>query len=401
MVKIFVVSLKSALERRNHIQQQFDTIGVPFRFFDAVDGRVDQHPVFEQYDEKKGLRRKGYSLTAGELGCFTSHYSLWQKCVELNEPIVVIEDDAELEPGFKEAVKEIEALSPFGYVRLFVNGRYRPYKIIDRFGKYDIVQYLRGPSAARAYFLTPGSAKKFLHSAREFCLPVDDHMDQFWVHDVPCRGLMPGIVKNETGFDSSIGEVNKKKKSNKFTREISSLVSAFSRKLYVFKNPPDRTRSILNLLWAWIGTTDPSRKFRAEIDLMYWGRRRSRLIRKWFQRRIFYKYNCDISHQSRIHPTVIFPHPSGVIIGSKAVVNEGCRVYQQVTIGSNFSRANEMATVGKNTCISAGAKLIGGVSIGENSVIGANAVVTKDVKPGGVIVGANLDLSGRSVAPEN
>ncbi|MEZ9323151.1 glycosyltransferase family 25 protein [Vibrio sp. 10N.286.51.E5] len=94
-MNIFVISLDDALERRVSIEQQFANIGQDFKFFDAVDGRKDVHPLFSYYNSKKRMRCKGYEMTPGELGCFASHYLLWEKCVELNEPIVVIEDDAQ------------------------------------------------------------------------------------------------------------------------------------------------------------------------------------------------------------------------------------------------------------------------------------------------------------------
>lgn len=143
---------------------------------------------------------------------------------------------------------------------------------------------------------------------------------------------------------------------------------------------------LLMRLWK---TSDPSKKFRIELDLMFWGNEHSRWIRKHFQRRIFYKYNCEVSHQSSIHPSVVFGHPSGVVIGSNVVVGENCRIYQQVTLGANVLGNNSMPTIQENVTICAGAKVIGGVIIGENSIVGANAVVTKNVAENMVAIGAN------------
>ena len=151
----------------------------------------------------------------------------------------------------------------------------------------------------------------------------------------------------------------------------------------------------MNLLLQWLKTSEPSKKFRAEIDLMYWGHEHSHFIRKYFQRRIFYIYNCDISHLSDIHSSVIFPHPCGIVIGSKAKIAAGCRIYQQVTIGSNFDSDNSMAHVKQNTYIGSGAKLIGGIEIGTNCYIGANAVVTKSFSDNCSIVGNNQKITVR------
>ncbi|KCV74185.1 serine acetyltransferase [Vibrio parahaemolyticus VP49] len=152
---------------------------------------------------------------------------------------------------------------------------------------------------------------------------------------------------------------------------------------------------MLKLLIKWLSTSEPSNKFRAELDLMFWGTQHSRFIRKRFQRRIFYVYNCDVSHLADIHPTVLFPHPCGIVIGSQAKVEKGCRIYQQVTIGSNFDSDNSMAHVSENTYIGSGAKIIGGISIGKNCYVGANAVITKNVADNSSIVGNNKSITNK------
>ncbi|EGQ7964062.1 TPA: serine acetyltransferase [Vibrio vulnificus] len=151
---------------------------------------------------------------------------------------------------------------------------------------------------------------------------------------------------------------------------------------------------MLKLIVNWLKTSDPSRKFRSELDLMFWGATHSKLIRKYFQRRIFYVYNCEVSHTAKIHPTVRFGHPTGVIIGSNVTIGAGSVIYQQVTLGSNFKKGdNQMPVIGERCVIAAGAKVIGKVSIGDGSIVGANAVVTKDVPSSTVVIGANRVLS--------
>ncbi|MFM2615360.1 glycosyltransferase family 25 protein [Vibrio campbellii] len=241
-MRTFVISLESAVERRAHIEAQFAGVEQDFEFFDAIDGRKGEHLLFSKYNVEKRLRVKGYGMTPGELGCFASHYLLWEKCLELNEPIVVIEDDAQLEECFDDSMKNINELQPYGYVRLFVNGRKRPFVKIGSYKSHDVVEYLRGPGATRSYFVTPMAAKKFIESAQEWLLPVDDYMDQFWSNEVACRGIMPGIVKNETDFDSSVGKLEKSNKMNRLTRELYSIQCALWRKWHLFRNPPKKVK---------------------------------------------------------------------------------------------------------------------------------------------------------------
>lgn len=202
---IYIISLEQAIDRRESITRQFAGINIPFSFFNAVDGRKGKHSLFKHYNEKKRLLFKGYPMTPGELGCFASHYLLWQKCVENNQPIIVIEDDAQLIPeNFLTFLKNINLFKDYSYLRLFVNNRKRPFVETITLSDFKIVKYLRGPGATRAYYIAPDAARKFLAHADEWILAVDDYMDQFWINQVSCMGIMPGIVKNETEFESCI-----------------------------------------------------------------------------------------------------------------------------------------------------------------------------------------------------
>lgn len=65
-------------------------------------------------------------------------------------------------------------------------------------------------------------------------------------------------------------------------------------------------------------------------------------------------------------------------------MGENCQIYQQVTIGNNGG----IPTIGNNVEICAGAKVIGPITIGDDVVIGANAVVTKNIPSHSVVVGS-------------
>jgi serine O-acetyltransferase len=77
-------------------------------------------------------------------------------------------------------------------------------------------------------------------------------------------------------------------------------------------------------------------------------------------------------------------HGFATVIAAHSI-GKNCWINQQVTIG--FSNTNDCPVIADNVTINAGAKVIGGISIGENSVIGANAVVVKNVPANCVVVG--------------
>jgi serine O-acetyltransferase len=82
---------------------------------------------------------------------------------------------------------------------------------------------------------------------------------------------------------------------------------------------------------------------------------------------------------------LLLPHPQGVVIHPEAQVGPNCLLLQQVTLGTGPRPG--LPTLGGHVDVGAGAKLLGGIVIGEHAVIGANAVVVSDVPAGCVAVG--------------
>ena len=81
---------------------------------------------------------------------------------------------------------------------------------------------------------------------------------------------------------------------------------------------------------------------------------------------------------------LLIQHGFSTII-SAARMGENCKVYQQVTIG--YDHNLQAPVIGNNVEICCGAKVIGGITVGDNVLIGANAVVVKDVPPNSVVAG--------------
>jgi len=203
MLKTFVINLAGSDDRWETTSRRLTALEVPFERFEAVDGRVSPHPLFERHDDKLRQKYRGRALSGGELGCFASHFLLWQRCVELNEPIVVMEDDIIIRDSFPEAVKVAsENISKLPYLRFSgIHLKRRPYKKIDRLGSFDLVDHIKGPAGTQCYVLSPLAAKAFIQSADVWFLAVDDYMDRYWQHSINCYSLMPfpvGLANVET-----------------------------------------------------------------------------------------------------------------------------------------------------------------------------------------------------------
>lgn len=95
-----------------------------------------------------------------------------------------------------------------------------------------------------------------------------------------------------------------------------------------------------------------------------------------------------------IHPGVkigkrfFIDHGMGVVIGETAVIGDDVLLYQGVTLGgTGLAKGKRHPTIGNNVVIGTGAKILGNITIGDNSYIGSNAVVIKDVPPNSTVVG--------------
>jgi serine O-acetyltransferase len=125
-----------------------------------------------------------------------------------------------------------------------------------------------------------------------------------------------------------------------------------------------------------------------------------------------------ISHLARwftgieIHPgatigrRVFIDHGMGVVIGETAEIGDECTIYQGVPLGgtSLYKGEKRHPTLGKGVVVSAGAKVLGGFTVGDGARVGSNAVLLKPVPPGATAVGIpariiQKDAQGGAAAP--
>jgi serine O-acetyltransferase len=97
----------------------------------------------------------------------------------------------------------------------------------------------------------------------------------------------------------------------------------------------------------------------------------------------------EIHPGARIGQGVFIDHGMGVVIGETAEVGDGCTIYHGVTLGgtSLYKGTKRHPTLGRNVIVGAGAKVLGGFTVGDGAKIGSNAVVVKPVPAGATAVG--------------
>ncbi len=124
--------------------------------------------------------------------------------------------------------------------------------------------------------------------------------------------------------------------------------------------------------------TIKSKCLRAPFSLLY----------RMLYRRARNNWGIELPYSTRLGQRVIIEHQGAIVIHGNATLGDDCVIRQGVTLGNRYpDRSNEAPTLGDRVSVGAGAKLLGNIHVGDDAVIGANAVVLCDVPAGATAVG--------------
>lgn len=162
----------------------------------------------------------------------------------------------------------------------------------------------------------------------------------------------------------------------------------------MFKTIHDDIQSVLD--------RDPAARNVMEVMLCYpglhaiWSHRIShrlwkggfKLIARWISQFARSMTGIEIHPGATLGRNFFIDHGMGVVIGETAEVGDNVTLYHGVTLGgTSLNKIKRHPTIEDNVVIGAGAKVLGAITIGANSRIGANAVVVKSTPPDSVVVG--------------
>ena len=162
----------------------------------------------------------------------------------------------------------------------------------------------------------------------------------------------------------------------------------------IFKGLLDDARSIRE--------RDPAARTTIEVFLLYPGfhalifhRQAHWLYRhgRFFLARLLSQFarHCtgiEIHPGATIGRRLFIDHGMGIVIGETAEIGDDCTIYHNVTLGgTGHDTGKRHPTIGDNVLIATGAKVLGPFCVGDNSRIGANAVVLQEVPPNSTVVG--------------
>ena len=208
---VYVINLPRAKQRRADILSRLQTANVKFEFVDAVDGEnLDMNSI--------NHRLQNHNLTAGEIGCFLSHYSLYQRIADEKIPFaLILEDDTAWDNDFfATALQVVNSKYYWNIAHLSSPRINKVIRIIDNFGKRQLMQLKNVPGNTDAYLIDLDGAKKMLRHCYLICDNIDQHWKLEWQSKCYFYSVIPPPARqNNSPSDIDHSQTNKKPKQKR------------------------------------------------------------------------------------------------------------------------------------------------------------------------------------------
>jgi serine O-acetyltransferase len=121
----------------------------------------------------------------------------------------------------------------------------------------------------------------------------------------------------------------------------------------------------------------------------------------FFQNRVSSKFGVDIHPAARMGHGIMLDHATGLVIGQTAVVGNNVSILQSVTLGgTGKDEGDRHPKIGDGVLISAGAKILGNICVGEGAKVGAGSVVLDAVPPHTTVAGVPAKIVGRPASDQ-
>lgn len=191
-MKNFIICLSKispSLETATNLKNQLEAYGADVELFEGTYGvdAVDLMELEERVLHPLGIKgiidptakSSQKASSPGVKGCFYSHYNLWKKCVELNEPIIIWEDDIVLSRPWQEVEWEDILIVALGHPAK--SHKYMHY-LSDPTGDPAAADYYQSSMpGCCGYAIKPDAAKKLLETYKNTYLPADNAINQHHV----------------------------------------------------------------------------------------------------------------------------------------------------------------------------------------------------------------------------
>ena len=210
-MRIVVINLKRASERRERMAREFAAVGLPFEIKEAIDGRLLSDDHLSQVDWGS-RRRLGIQPPAdgGIANCLTQREVI-QELVENGPDMMgIFEDDARLDPGLPDVLKALEQ-QPFDFDVVALNRRHPKRRFIPCISLTD--RHTAGrvrfsDSGSEGYVITRTAARRFLEITPMMVLSSDHAILHYWTNGLNVFYVDPPVV-HHGGYEGTFIGTNR------------------------------------------------------------------------------------------------------------------------------------------------------------------------------------------------
>jgi glycosyl transferase, family 25 len=195
---IYIVSLRGSARRRTQCATTMERLGLRFEFFDAVEGaKLPDEEIAQVYDADKNARLYKRPLSRPEIGCYLSHFALWQRIASgAEEGAFLLEDDFQAQSGLADVLRAISRANLENcMVKLYAHRPPRGAEIDKLPGGYKLVMPNHVPGMTLGYAVDKVAAARLAALALPFARPVDMDIKHWWQFDVPVLAVAPSLLR--------------------------------------------------------------------------------------------------------------------------------------------------------------------------------------------------------------
>ena len=204
---VYVISLARSQERRASIRHRLDTLSVAYEIVDAVDGStLDLSQYADRLRLDKYRIKFGNALSPGEVGCFLSHYGLWERMIaEKSEIALILEDDAVWDDDFTDVIMRLSAIEwQWDLVLLSAGENISVDRVLCSVGdNRQLTRHKRRVWTTAAYLIHLSAAEKLLLHCWEIRACIDALYAEYWKNDVSFYFVDPPPAR-QSGAETSI-----------------------------------------------------------------------------------------------------------------------------------------------------------------------------------------------------
>ena len=258
-MKLFVINLERARERRRRMEEQFASLGLEAAFHPALDARELAPAHYAKVDRETRRRRGLWPQADGSVANWISQRQVMREVVENGpETAAIFEDDAGLSADLPEVLDALER-RPFAFdvVKLNRRARHKTFIPCHRLSTGHQVGRIRySDYGNEGYVITREAARHFLENTPKMMWEIDQALPRFWENGLSVFYLDPPVVSHDGEDDSQI-EGDRKLARRKHRRADGVLYVTWRRAASALVREVPRRLAFRRLLRGKIGVTPP------------------------------------------------------------------------------------------------------------------------------------------------